>query len=55
MAERGVIAIYTGNDPSICRLMPPLVITPEEVDYVLGALEDSMRELSKEAGLGKND
>jgi len=55
MAERGVIAIYTGNDPSICRLMPPLVITPDEVDYVLNALEDSMKELSKEAGLGKND
>jgi len=55
MAERGVIAIYTGNDPSICRLMPPLVITPAEVDYVLNALEDSMKELSKEAGLGKND
>jgi putrescine aminotransferase len=55
MAERGVIAIYTGNDPSICRLMPPLVITPEEVDFVLNALDDSMKELSKEAGLGKND
>jgi putrescine aminotransferase len=55
MAERGVIAIYTGNDPSICRLMPPLVITAEEVDFVLNALEDSMKELSKEAGLGKND
>ncbi len=55
MADRGVIAVYTGNDPSICRLMPPLVITPDEVDLVLGALEDSMKELSKEAGLGKND
>ena len=55
MAERGVIAIYTGNDPSICRLMPPLVITPEEVDFVLNALDDSMKELSKEAGLDKND
>ena len=55
MAERGVIAIYTGNDPSICRLMPPLVITPEEVDFVLNALDGSMKELSKEAGLGKND
>ena len=55
MADRGVIAIYTGNDPSICRLMPPLVITPDEVDFVLNALEDSMKELSREAGLGKND
>jgi len=55
MADRSVIAVYTGNDPSICRLMPPLVITPDEVDVVLNALEDSMKELSKEAGLGKND
>jgi acetylornithine/succinyldiaminopimelate/putrescine aminotransferase len=55
LADRGVIAIYTGNDPSICRLMPSLVITPEEVDFVLNALADSMKELSGEAGLGKND
>lgn len=55
LAERGVIAIYTGNDPSICRLMPPLVITPGEVDFVLNALAESMKELSGEAGLGKND
>ena len=55
LADRGVIAVYTGNDPAICRFMPPLVITPEEVDFVLNALEDSMRELSKETGIGKND
>jgi putrescine aminotransferase len=55
LADRGVIAIYTGNDPSICRLMPPLVITSEEVDFVLNALSESMKELSGEAGLGKND
>ncbi|MGC9325113.1 MAG: aspartate aminotransferase family protein [Desulfomonilia bacterium] len=55
LADRGVIAVYTGNDPSICRFMPPLVITPEEVDFVLDALENSMKELSKEGGIGKND
>jgi putrescine aminotransferase len=55
LADRGVIAVYTGNDPSICRFMPPLVITPEEVDFVLDALEDSMKELSGETGIGKND
>jgi len=55
MADRGVIAVYTGNDPSICRLMPPLVISADEVDTVLGALEESMKELAGEAGLGKND
>jgi len=55
LADRGVIAVYTGNDPTICRFMPPLVITPDEVDFVLNALGDSMRELSKESGIGKND
>lgn len=55
LAERGVLAVYTGNDPSICRFMPPLVITPEEVDTVLNALEDSMRELATEKGIGKHD
>ena len=55
LADRGVLAIYTGNDPSICRLMPPLVITPAEVDEVLAALEGAMRELSGEKGLGKDD
>jgi acetylornithine/succinyldiaminopimelate/putrescine aminotransferase len=55
LADRGVLAIYTGNDPSICRLMPPLVITPAEVDEVLAALAGAMRELSGEKGLGKDD
>ncbi len=55
LSDRGVLAIYTGNDPSICRFMPPLVITPQEVDEVLNALEDSMKELSGEKGIGKND
>jgi putrescine aminotransferase len=55
LAERGVIAVYTGNDPAICRLMPPLVITEEEVDLVLNALEDSMKELSQEGGIGIDD
>jgi putrescine aminotransferase len=55
LAARGVLAVYTGNDPSICRLMPPLVITALEVDEVLDALEGSMRELSTEKGIGKNE
>jgi putrescine aminotransferase len=55
LSDRGVLAVYTGNDPSICRFMPPLVITAPEVDEVLNALEDSMKEISKEKGIGKND
>lgn len=54
-AERGVLAVYTGNDPSVCRLMPSLVITPEEVDQVLNVLADCMKELSEEGGIGRDD
>ena len=55
LAERGVLAIYTGNDPSICRFMPPLIISPSEVDEVLTALEGAMEELSGEKGIGKGE
>ncbi len=55
LADRNIMAIYTGNDPSVMRLMPPLVIREEEVDYVLNALGDSMHELSREKGIGAND
>jgi putrescine aminotransferase len=55
LADRGVLAIYTGNDPSICRLMPPLVISAEEVDEVLAALEGSMQELSGEKGIARGE
>jgi acetylornithine/succinyldiaminopimelate/putrescine aminotransferase len=35
LARHGVTAIYTGNEPSVMRLMPVLGIQPEEVDQVL--------------------
>jgi acetylornithine/succinyldiaminopimelate/putrescine aminotransferase len=48
-----VLAIYTGNDPSVMRLMPPLVIEPEEVDFVLQALDRSMAAIMKQGGIEK--
>ncbi len=42
LARHGVLAIYTGNDPSVMRIQPALVITSEEVDEVLDALDRSM-------------
>jgi acetylornithine/succinyldiaminopimelate/putrescine aminotransferase len=42
LAQHGVIALYTGNDPTVMRLQPPLIIQPDEVDEVLQALDDSM-------------
>lgn len=42
LSENGVIAVYTGNQPSVMRLMPPLIIKPEEVDAVLEAFDRSL-------------
>lgn len=46
LAQNGVMAIYTGNDPSVMRLMPPLVISETEVDLVLEALDNSMASIT---------
>lgn len=35
-----VITAYTLNNPNVMRLEPPLVVTKEEIDYVLNSLED---------------
>ncbi len=53
LAQHGVMAIYTGNEPSVMRIMPSLVITPEEVDFVLDALDKSMVEIMKQGGIEK--
>ncbi|MFH2129078.1 MAG: aminotransferase class III-fold pyridoxal phosphate-dependent enzyme, partial [bacterium] len=54
-AERGLLAVYAGTDSSVCRFMPPLTITAEEVDFVLNVVEDAMQELSTEKGTGRED
>lgn len=51
LAENGVLAIYTGNDPSVMRLMPPLIITPQEVDVVIEALDRSMAAIMEQGGV----
>ncbi|MBN1572882.1 MAG: aspartate aminotransferase family protein [Deltaproteobacteria bacterium] len=51
LALNGVMAIYTGNEPSVMRLMPTLTIQPEEVDFVVEALDKSMAEIMKQGGI----
>jgi len=53
LAQNSVMAIYTGNDPSVMRLMPILEIQPEEVDFVLDALDKSMSVVVKQDGIEK--
>ena len=43
--ERGVIAYARGT---VVRLAPPLCITPDEVDLLVGAVADSIRELERD-------
>jgi acetylornithine/succinyldiaminopimelate/putrescine aminotransferase len=45
LRRNGVITIYTFNNPRIIRVMPTLVITGEEVDFVLEATERSVKEI----------
>jgi putrescine aminotransferase len=52
LAHRGVIALYTGNDPRVMRVQPPLVITADEVDEVLAALDEAMAAIAAGATAG---
>ncbi|MEJ2025839.1 MAG: aminotransferase class III-fold pyridoxal phosphate-dependent enzyme, partial [Deltaproteobacteria bacterium] len=45
LRKNGVITIYTFNNPRIIRIMPTLVISEQEVDFVLDALNRSLRQI----------
>ena len=42
LGERGVLALFANYDPSVLQVMPPLVITPEEIDIVLEAMDEAL-------------
>ena len=50
LARHGVLAIYSGNQPSVMRLMPALVIEEEEIDFLLAALDRAIEDLVSGAG-----
>lgn len=45
LAQHGVLAVYSGNQPSVMRLMPSLVVREPEVDFLLEALENAVQDL----------
>lgn len=47
LAHHGVLAIYTGNEPSVMRLMPSLVIQEEDVNYLASGLERAIESMVK--------
>jgi putrescine aminotransferase len=42
LAQRDVLAAYTLNNPTVIRLEPPLIISDEQVQTALQALEESI-------------
>jgi putrescine aminotransferase len=48
LAQHGVLAVFASHRPSTIQIMPPLIIQPGEVDFVLQALEKSLVILSTE-------
>jgi putrescine aminotransferase len=48
LAQHGVLAIFARHRPATIQIMPPLIIQPGEVDFVLEALQKSLALLSTE-------
>lgn len=47
LARRGILAMFAHNDQSVMIIMPPLIISEDEVDEVLSALDTAFEELKK--------
>ncbi len=47
LVHNGVIAAYTLNNPNVIRFEPPLIITPEQIEYVLIAVERGLAEANE--------
>jgi acetylornithine/succinyldiaminopimelate/putrescine aminotransferase len=50
LASHGVLAVYSGNQPAVMRLMPSLVVEEAEVDFLLEALDAAIADLESGAG-----
>jgi len=48
LGQNGVLAIFAGLDPSVTIIMPPLIVTEEEVDLVLEALDRSYQTVAEQ-------
>jgi acetylornithine/succinyldiaminopimelate/putrescine aminotransferase len=50
LSRHGVLAFYSGNEPAVMRLMPPLVVQADDIDFLLIALDAAIQDLR--AGVG---
>ncbi len=42
MAQRGIIAAYTLNNPNVIRFEPPLIVTEEQIDTAIEAFSEAV-------------
>jgi acetylornithine/succinyldiaminopimelate/putrescine aminotransferase len=52
LGERGVLALFANYDPSVLQVMPPLVITPDEIDIVLEAMDGALAAVGSKLSRG---
>jgi putrescine aminotransferase len=46
LIDHGILAVYTLNNPLVIRMEPPVVITREQIDYVIQVLEGAAQKAS---------
>jgi acetylornithine/succinyldiaminopimelate/putrescine aminotransferase len=52
--DHDLLMIYANNDPSVCQLLPPLVMDPAQIGWVIQQLDDALasaRRLKKVQGV----
>lgn len=45
LANHGILAVYSGNQPAVMRLMPSLVVTDADIDHLLSGLDAALDDL----------
>ena len=40
--DHDLLMVYANNDPSVCQLLPPLILEPEQVDRVMKKLDGAL-------------
>ena len=51
LANHGILAVYSGNQPAVMRLMPSLVVTDADIDHLLSGLGAALDDLLSGRGL----
>ncbi|HIF09985.1 MAG TPA: aspartate aminotransferase family protein [Sneathiellales bacterium] len=52
LAKRGILAIFSGNETSVMRLMLPLIVDEDTVNEVANGIGDAVAELAERAAQG---